>query len=60
MRDFMTAFRQLSEARRQALLLATLDGQPYVQIARRAGVTVGAIKSRVRRGREILKRLLDA
>jgi DNA-binding NarL/FixJ family response regulator len=50
---------QSAAARRQALLLATVEGQPYVQIARRAGVSVGAIKSRVRRGREMLKRLPD-
>jgi RNA polymerase sigma-70 factor (ECF subfamily) len=59
MREFMTAFRQLSDARRQALLFATVEGQPYSQIAQRAGVSVGAIKSRVRRGREMLKQLLD-
>jgi RNA polymerase sigma-70 factor, ECF subfamily len=59
MREFMAAFRQLSDARRQALLFATVDGQPYDQIARHAGVTVGAIKSRVRRGREMLAHLLD-
>lgn len=59
MREFMAAFRQLSGARRQALLLATVDGQPYDRIAERAGVTVGAIKSRVRRGRAMLKHLLD-
>jgi RNA polymerase sigma-70 factor, ECF subfamily len=59
MREFMAAFRQLSDARRQALLFATVDGQPYDQIARRAGVTVGAVKSRIRRGREMLKQLLD-
>lgn len=59
MREFMAAFRQLSGPRRQALLLATVDGQPYIQIAERAGVTVGAIKSRVRRGRAMLKHLID-
>jgi RNA polymerase sigma-70 factor (ECF subfamily) len=59
MREFMAAFRQLSDARRQALLFATVDGQPYDQIAGRAGVTVGAVKSRIRRGREMLKQLLD-
>ena len=59
MRDFMAAFRQLSDARRQALLLATVAGQPYTQIAKRAGVSVGAVKSRVRRGRDMLERLLD-
>jgi RNA polymerase sigma-70 factor (ECF subfamily) len=59
MREFMVAFRQLSGERRQALLLGTIEGQPYAQIAKRAGVTVGAVKSRVRRGREMLKQLLD-
>ena len=58
MREFMAAFGQLPDARRQALLFATVDGQPYDQIARRAGVSVGAVKSRVRRAREMLKRLL--
>jgi RNA polymerase sigma-70 factor (ECF subfamily) len=59
MGDFMAAFRQQSEAIRQALLLATVEGQPYAQIAKRAGITVGAIKSRIRRGRETLTRLLE-
>lgn len=59
MREFMAAFRQLSVSRRQALLFATVEGQPYNQIAQRAGVSVGAIKSRVRRGREMLNKLLD-
>jgi RNA polymerase sigma-70 factor, ECF subfamily len=59
MHEFMAAFRQLSDARRQALLFATVEGQPYNQIARRAGVSVGAIKSRVRRGREMLRQLLE-
>jgi len=59
MGDVMTALRKLSEARRRTLLLATVEGLPYAQIASRAGVTVGAVKSRVRRGREVLKRLLD-
>jgi len=59
MREFMTAFRQLPDERRHALLLGTVEGQPYAQIAQRSGVTVGAVKSRVRRGREMLKQLLD-
>ena len=59
MREFMAAFRQLSDSRRQALLFAAVEGQPYNQIAQRAGVSVGAIKSRVRRGREMLTKLLD-
>jgi RNA polymerase sigma-70 factor (ECF subfamily) len=59
MRDFMAAFRQLPDGGRQALLLAAVEGQPYDQIAKRTGITEGAVKSRIRRGREMLKRLLD-
>jgi len=59
LREFMTAFRKLSRGSRQALLLAKLEGQSYEQIASRAGVAVGAVKSRVRRGRAALERLLE-
>jgi RNA polymerase sigma-70 factor, ECF subfamily len=59
MREFMAALRQLPDERRQALLLGTVEGQPYAAIAKHAGVTEGAVKSRVRRAREMLKQLLD-
>jgi RNA polymerase sigma-70 factor (ECF subfamily) len=58
MREFVTAFRQVSRASRQALLLSTLGGQSYEQVARHTGVAEGTVKSRVWRGRAALQRLL--
>jgi RNA polymerase sigma-70 factor (ECF subfamily) len=58
MREFLTAFAQLPQPRRAALLLAAVAEQPYDVIAAHAGVPVGTIKSRVWRGRQTLKRLL--
>jgi RNA polymerase sigma-70 factor, ECF subfamily len=58
MREFMTAFRQVSRDSRQALLLSTLAGQSYEQIAIHTGVAGGTVKSRVSRGRAALQRLL--
>jgi len=58
-RDFMTAFRQLSRGSRQALLLAKFEGRSYEQIASHAGIAVGTVKSRVWRGRTALERLLS-
>ena len=59
MREFVAAFRQLPAGSRQALLLSNLEGDTYDQIAIRTGVSVGTVKSRVWRGRALLKRLLD-
>ncbi len=58
MREFLTAFGQLPQKRRAALLLAAVAEQPYAVIAAHAGVSVGTIKSRVWRGRRMLKQLL--
>ena len=58
MREFMTAFRQVSRDSRQALLLSTLGGQSYEQIASHTGVAEGTVKSRVWRVRAALERLL--
>lgn len=60
MREFLTAFARLPRDRRAALLLATVEMQPYAAIAAHAGVSVGTIKSRVWRGRQTLKQLLPA
>ena len=59
LREFLGAFRQLTDEAREALLLARLDGWSYRQIADRSGIAVGTVKSRVSRGRSTLKRLLD-
>ena len=58
MREFVTAFRQVSRGSRQALLLFTLGGQSYEQIGSHTGVAMGTVKSRISRGRAELQRLL--
>jgi len=58
MREFMTAFRQVSRDSRQALLLSTLAGQSCEQFAIHTGIAEGTVKSRVSRGRATLQRLL--
>jgi len=57
-REFTKAFHHLATSQREALLLSVLEGWSYEKIAGFAGVSVGTIKSRVSRGRAILKRLL--
>jgi DNA-directed RNA polymerase specialized sigma24 family protein len=58
MREFVAAFRQLSQGTREALLLAKLEGQSYERIAKSSGISVGTVKSRIWRGRALLDHLL--
>jgi RNA polymerase sigma-70 factor (ECF subfamily) len=58
MQEFLNAFGKLSPGQREALVLAVVDGQSYEQIAHHAGVSVGTIKSRISRARDMLERLL--
>lgn len=59
LREFIGAFRQLTRGSREALLLSHLEGSSYREIADRAGIAVGTVKSRISRGRATLTRLLD-
>ena len=59
LREFMSAFRQLSHNAREALLLAHVGGCSHRQIAARAGISEGTVKSRISRGRAALAGLLD-
>jgi RNA polymerase sigma-70 factor (ECF subfamily) len=58
MREFVSAFAKLAPTQREALLLAVLEGLPYDAIAERTGVSVGTVKSRISRGRDMLEHLL--
>jgi RNA polymerase sigma-70 factor (ECF subfamily) len=51
--------RQLPPAYREAITLADLEGVKQAEAARRAGVTVSGMKSRVQRGRKQLKAVLE-
>ena len=55
MREFLDAFAKLASAQREALVLAVLEGLPYEVIAKRTGVSVGTVKSRISRGRATLE-----
>jgi RNA polymerase sigma-70 factor (ECF subfamily) len=53
--DYLEA---LSYGRLPNAVIADLEGVPLKQIAEREGVTISAVKSRVRRGRRMLETLL--
>jgi RNA polymerase sigma-70 factor (ECF subfamily) len=50
---------ELPEAYREPVRLAELEGLPLAKIALRRGLSLTAVKSRVRRGRAMLKRKLQ-
>jgi RNA polymerase sigma-70 factor, ECF subfamily len=55
---FKRAFRMLSPAHREVLVLVAIHGLPYDEIAEICVCEVGTVKSRVNRARTILKHLL--
>jgi RNA polymerase sigma-70 factor (ECF subfamily) len=59
LRDLLGALQQLPHTGRQALLQSQIEGCPHREIARRAGIAVGTVKSRISRSRAALARLLD-
>ena len=58
LRDFMTAFDQLPDTQREALVLIGAQGLAYEEAAEVCGVAVGTIKSRVGRARTRLAELM--
>jgi len=59
LRDLRAAMEKLSIEQRQAILLVGLEGLNYEQAARILNVPIGTIRSRLSRGREELRRLMD-
>lgn len=55
---FKRAFKTLSTAHREVLVLVAVHGLPYEQVAEICGCEVGTVKSRVNRARAMLKRML--
>lgn len=53
------ALSRLSEEQREALVLARYHGLPYVEIARVLSISEGAVKTRVFRAMETLKRVFS-
>ena len=56
--DVQDALRQVAADQRQALVLFYLVGMSVAEVADEAGVSVGTVKSRLHRGRNVLARLL--
>ena len=59
LRDLDRALARIHEEQRRVLLLIGLEGTSYEEAARILDVPVGTVRSRVSRGREALRRLMD-
>ncbi len=58
-RDLESALRQLPDEQREVLLLVALEDLGYAEIASMLGIPVGTVMSRLARGRERLRLLMD-
>ena len=59
LRDLERAIAKLPEEQRSAILLVGLEGLRYEEVAAIFDVPVGTIRSRLSRGREALRRLME-
>jgi RNA polymerase sigma-70 factor, ECF subfamily len=59
LRDLDRALTKLPEEQRQVLLLVGLEGMRYEEVATVLDVPVGTVRSRLSRGREMLRKLMD-
>jgi RNA polymerase sigma-70 factor (ECF subfamily) len=59
LRDLDRALSRLPEEQRQVLLLVGLEGMRYEEVAAVLAVPVGTVRSRLSRGRDTLRRLMD-
>jgi len=57
--DLESALRQLPDDQREVLLLVALEEMSYVDIAALLGIPVGTVMSRLSRGRERLRQVMD-
>jgi len=57
--DLESALRQLPDDQREVLLLVALEEMSYADIAALLGIPVGTVMSRLSRGRERLRQVMD-
>jgi RNA polymerase sigma-70 factor (ECF subfamily) len=59
LRDLERAIRLLPEEQRQVILMVGLEGMRYEEVAAVLDIPIGTVRSRLSRGRENLRRLMD-
>ena len=59
LRELERALAQMLEEQRQVILLVGLEGMSYEDAAAILNVPIGTIRSRLSRGRDVLRKLLD-
>ena len=59
MRDLDAPSREFHEEQRRLILLIGLEGASYEEAARIVDVPIGTVRSRVSRGREAIRKLMD-
>jgi RNA polymerase sigma-70 factor, ECF subfamily len=59
LRDLERALTRLPEEQRQVILLVGLEGMRYEEVATILGIPIGTVRSRLSRGRETLRVLMD-
>ena len=57
--DLQAALERLASEQREVLLLVALEDMAYADVARTLGIPLGTVMSRLSRGRERLRLLLD-
>jgi RNA polymerase sigma-70 factor, ECF subfamily len=60
LRDFDRAMAELSTERRETIRLVALEGMSYQAAAELLGVPMGTVRSRIARGRVLLRQMMDA
>lgn len=58
--DLQTALTRLPHEQRQVVLLIALEEMSYEEVSQTLGIPIGTVMSRLSRGRERLRRLLDS
>ena len=59
LRDLERAIEMLPEEQRQVILLVGLEGMRYEDVAAILDIPIGTVRSRLSRGREMLRKLMD-
>jgi RNA polymerase sigma-70 factor (ECF subfamily) len=59
LRDLERAIARVPDEQRQVILLVGLEGMRYEEVATILGIPIGTVRSRLSRGRDLLRELMD-